>query len=289
MKPFVEKLKELKLLLIFLGALGLLFLVSVILSRLDVVLIALVDFRGLITFGLIFIVFILGGVAWIKLSPTLIRPLVMLPFALSTFTAYIFGFMYGPIYGIVGMLLIIFSGMAELRKYKFIFIAGFVTYCLFSIILYQSFEPRSFLLNLFAFGVATLGLFFPEPPFNRVVAGATLITPLIVFSVFGLLFGLGSSFPANASYIGNLAAPFEEGLVFRQREVDNFFDSEYVLEIYRPLHLGFYKELADYSTYNHFPTLSAEDFSWEKIDDDTYRLHFYYFEGSMQYSFLVEI
>ncbi len=259
-----------------------------ILLRLNIVHGSILDAQTPIFWGIVFVTFILFGILWLLLAPDTHR--LFLLFGLSVTTVGLYAVMLQPIilYVLVGMMLIILSGFHGLRPYRLIFLILYPLYYVIGCFFFGYFEVGCFLIHALGFGLAVLGLYLPHKKINYALAGGTLIVPSLVFMLFSSLYlsDLVSSEPAIR---GELSSPFEDHLLYEQQTVYNFIDTNYELRIYRPLSLGFYEQIGVHSSEAYLPELTLSDFEWETVDADTYRLNFYYFEGEMQYSLLIDL
>lgn len=288
MKLFLSKLRQIKGFVITL-IVGVVFLVILmILRKQNIVHIALIEIETMLILSVIIFVFVFGSIVWVLMAPTIIRPIVMIPFAAATFAIFVLGFSRGEWYGVVGMVLISLSGVKALQKYKIIWISSFILYYVLGAIFFGYFEIGVFFLNLFGFGVATLNLYILGKPAHTIIAATTFVFPGLVLALI-TAFSVGSYISSPPSFLGPLAAPFADDIIFRQKTEDAFIDTIYVVEIYRPIGLNFYQQIGRSSTEGVLPTLNSDDFEWVFIDADTYQLNFYFYEGIMQYEMQIEL
>ncbi len=259
-----------------------------ILMKLNIVHQTTMGFQSVLFWGLAGVTFVFFGLLWVISSPNTPRMLLLL--GLSVTTIGLYGAMFLPIlpYVLVGMALIITSGIPALRKFKLIFLIDFPLYYLIGCIFFGFFEFGLFMIHAIGFGLAVLGLYLPDKRINYALSGGALVIPSLAFLLLSGLF-ISDLSDAEPAIRGELPSPFEDHLLYEQKTVHAFIDTNYELRIYLPMDLGFYREIGAYSTEAYFPELTPSDFEWESVDEDTYRLHFYEYEGEMQYVLTVQL
>ncbi len=259
-----------------------------ILMKLNIVHQATMGFQSVLFWGFAGLTFVFFGILWVVSSPNTPRMLLLL--GLSVTTMGLYGAMFSSIlpYVLVGMALIITSGIPALRKFKLIFLIDFPLYYLIGCIFFGFFEFGLFMIHAIGFGLAVLGLYFPNKKVNYAISSGALVIPSIAFLLLAGLF-VSDLAGAEPAIRGELSSPFEDHLLYEQKTVRAFIDTNYELRIYLPMDLGFYREIGSYSTEAYIPDLTPSDFEWESVDANTYRLHFYQYEGAMQYVLTVNL
>ncbi len=283
-----KQIKRLKWLILLFAFFLLIAIVGYVLLRLNIVHQSIMDFQTPLFWGVVAITFMLFGILWVFSAPYTHRLLLLL--GLSVTTLGLYTAMLAPLrsFVLVGMALIVVSGIPALRKYKWTFLIAFPLYYIIGCIFFGYFETGAFMIHALGFGLAILGLYLPNKKVNYALASGALVIPSFAFLLLSALYGfdLAGSEPAIR---GELSSPFEEHLMYEQKIVPNFIDTNYELRIYLPMSLGFYQEIGVYSSEAYFPELTPTDFEWETIDEDSYRLHFYEYEGEMQYTLTIEL
>ncbi len=287
MKAFWAKLKTHRILTIIFLVLSFLTLIYHLFLRANMTHIFLVGFDSSLMLIFLGIILILGGLLWVLLSPNIHRVLLLAALAVTTLGLYTTTLGGNIYYALGGFVLIVLAAFFPLNKKRPLFLIVYPLYYALGCFFFGFLEWGHFILHVLGFFLAALSMYVPDKKLHYVLAGGSLVFPALVFSVIAIL--SFSDFSSNSVRSGTIESPFSDAVLYVQKDISNFDETLYELEIYRPKGLGFYKKIGVHASMAYLPPLTTSDFNWESIDETTYRLHFYEVDGVMQYSITVNV